>query len=71
MERGARLEAWLKAKGRTRLELATHCGVTTSAVCLWIGGGGVTQANLNKIVEFVGVSMAVFYGRVPKAKKAA
>lgn len=75
MELGARIEAWLKAKGKTRRELATFCDVTLSAVCLWLGKGdkhvSPSHKNLQKIVEFLGVSLAEFYGRVPKAKRVA
>jgi transcriptional regulator with XRE-family HTH domain len=74
MELGARIEGWLKALGRTRRELANACGVTTSAVCLWIGKGekhvSPSHANLQKIVEFFGLTMEQFYGPVPEPKAA-
>ena len=71
MELGSRIEGWLNAKGRTRRELATYCGVTLSAVCLWVGEGKPTFANLQKIIAFFGLTPEQFYSSIPKAKKKA
>jgi len=78
MEFGARLDAWLKATGKTRRDLAKHCDVSYSAVCYWanVGQKGKTgtppsNPNMTKVLEFFGVSMAEFYGRIPKTKRIA
>lgn len=72
MHLGIRIAGWRKSKGLTQAELAQACEVTVSAVSLWEAGkASPTQEHLETIVDRLGVTMARFYGRVPKARAAA
>lgn len=74
MELGERIAIWRKAKGLSQRELATKIGVSAAAVYQWEGTGdsktAPSVANLEKLVAALGISMAQFYGRVPKVKAA-
>lgn len=59
----------------SRQELADNIGVTVAAVYQWEGCGGKsvtpTVHNLDKLVDSLGITMAQFYGRVPRARRSA
>lgn len=56
----------------TQRALAEAAGVTISAVSLWESGGTTpSQDHLAKVVEALGLTMARFYGRVPRRREAA
>jgi len=72
MELSIRIAAWRKARGLTQADLAEAAGVTASAVCLWEAGkSSPSQSHLAAIVDRLGLSIARFYGRVPKARATA
>jgi transcriptional regulator with XRE-family HTH domain len=71
MELGSRIAAWRKARGWSQRQLAEAVGVTVSAVSYWESGTTKPSRHLEKVVAAFGVEMAEFYGKVPKAKKAA
>jgi len=72
-----RLAAWRRSKGLTQAALATAvtdlgAPVTGSAVSYWEAGITTpTHANLELVVRALGLTMARFYGRIPRAKKVA
>lgn len=71
MGNAIRIATWRKAKGLTQGALAEAVGVTTSAVSLWESDStSPSQVNLEKIVEALGLTMARFYGRLPKRQAA-
>lgn len=72
MELGARIAHWIAYREISQAELAKAVDVSTSAVSLWVSGkASPSQANLAKIVEKLDVTMARFYGPLPKLKTAA
>lgn len=59
----------------TQRELADAVGVTRAAVFQWEGSGSgkptsPSVENVEKIAGALGVSMAVFFGDIPKKRKA-
>lgn len=72
MDLSIRMASWRSAKKLTQQQVATACRVTVSAVSLWESGGArPSQQHLEAFVELLGVGMARFYGRVPKARAVA
>lgn len=75
MDLGERIAAWRRVKGLSREDVANGVGVTVAAVYQWEGSGRShttpSHDNLEKLVEFMKLTMAEFFGRVPKAKGAA
>lgn len=75
MDLHSRIAAWRKAKGWSQGQLAKAIGVTTAAVSFWEGAGAEPTApsrkNLDKLVAVLGITIAEFYGDIPKAKSAA
>ncbi len=74
MELGDRIAAWLRIRGMTQKALAKAVGVTPGAVTAWIKGdpsdrSHPTQKNLERIVATFGLTMAEFYGAMPKTKR--
>lgn len=69
---GQRIALWRDARGMTRQDLADAVGVTVAAVYQWEGTGehktSPTVATLEKVVKAFKISMAEFYGAIPKAK---
>ncbi len=43
--------------------------MSPGAVTGWMKGGGLTQKNLDSVVEALGITHAEFYGELPKAKR--
>jgi transcriptional regulator with XRE-family HTH domain len=69
MELSHRIATWRKVRGLTQTDLAKAAGVTTSAVSLYESGKArPSVAVLDSIVERLGLTMAKFYGRVPRAE---
>lgn len=74
-EVGRRILAWREAKGMSRRALADAVGVTPAAVYQWEGCGAdqtsPSQRNLASAVDALGLTMAEFYGPLPKKRAAA
>jgi len=70
MDLSKRIVAWRRFRGLSREQLASSVGVSAAAVYQWEGTGeSKTQprtANLAKIADAFDVSLAEFFGRVPK-----
>ena len=67
-----RIAAWRKARGLTQAAIARTVGVSVSAASLWEAGlANPSQRNLEKIVEALGLTMARFYGPLPKRTRKA
>lgn len=66
MEIGARIARWRRSRGLTQRVLAQAAGVTVSAVSLWESGGSPSQSSLEAVVAVLGLTMAQFYGPLPK-----
>ena len=72
MTLGERISAWRKSKDLTQQDLAEACAITVSAVSYWESDDtSPSQKNLEAIVSRFGISMAQFYGPVPKPKRKA
>jgi transcriptional regulator with XRE-family HTH domain len=72
MDLSIRIAAWRKAKGLSQAALAIAAGVTVSSVSHWeTGDWAPSQAHLAAIIDRMGLSMARFYGRVPRSRAAA
>lgn len=76
MDLGERIAGWLRAKGLSQRALAAKLKVSPGAVNAWVKGrenegAAPTQRNLESMVAVFGITMAEFYGRIPKPKKAA
>lgn len=72
MDLSIRIAAWRKARGLSQSVLAVAAGVTVSAVSKWEAGAAApSQSHLTAIIDRMGLSMARFYGRVPRARAAA
>lgn len=71
---GARITAWRKVKGLTQSQLAEAAGISRAAMCQIEGAGKYKSSpsleSLDAIVKALGLTMAKFYGRVGKPKKA-
>ncbi len=74
MDLASRIASWRKLKGLSQRELAEAVGVSAAAVYQWEGTGesqtSPSQANLEALVEALGLTMARFYGKLPKEVKA-
>lgn len=69
MDLGARIKAWLHIRGIKQAALAREVGVTPAAVTAWVKHGKpLTQKNLSAVCEALGLSMAEFYGALPKSR---
>lgn len=70
MDIGKRIAAWRALRGMTREELAELVGVSVAAVYQWEGTGESKTRpatdNLERIAEAFGVSLAEFFGRLPR-----
>lgn len=67
MDLAIRIASWRKARGLTQPALASAAGVSVSAVSLWEAGkSSPSQEHLQAIVDLFGLTMARFYGRVPR-----
>lgn len=71
MNIGSRIKRWREARGLSRQDLAKAVGVTDAAVYQWEGTGETPKttpslANLERVAEALGVTLAKFYGPVPK-----
>lgn len=66
----ARLVYWRKARKLTQAQLAKRIDVTQSALSHWESEGDdhtdPSQANLEKLVGALDLTMEKFYGRLPK-----
>lgn len=70
MDLGSRISAWLRIRGMTQKALARSVGVTPGAVTAWVKGeSSPTQKNLQGVVDALGLSMAEFYGSMPKPRR--
>ncbi len=71
----ARIKGWRESKEMTRQELADEVGVTVAAVYQWEGTGESQTCpsvhHLEKIVAAFKITMADFFGRIPKSKSKA
>lgn len=69
MDLSSRISSWRKFKGLTHRELAEKIGVSAAAVYQWEGTGesktSPSQANLEALVDALGLTMERFYGKVP------
>lgn len=70
MDLGARITAWRNWKGWTQAQLADEASLSRAAVCQYEGAGKYksdpSQAALTKIITALGITMAAFYGAIPK-----
>lgn len=72
MDLGARIDGWRKARGMTQLELAKRAGRSRAAISYYVRGQETpSHKALCDIVDALGLTMERFYGRIPKAKRAA
>lgn len=75
MDLRTRIRLWREFKGWTQAKLAEQAGLSRASVCHYEGAGkrqsDPSQAALNEIVTALGLTMAKFYGEIPKAKKRA
>jgi len=73
MDLSKRIASWRKFRGLSREQLASSVGVTAAAVYQWEGTGESKTlprtANLAKIADAFDVSLAEFFGRVPKVNR--
>lgn len=71
MDLGSRILAWLRARDMTQKALAAKVDVSPGAVTAWVKNeSDPTHKNLEAIVDALGLTMAEFYGPLPKVKKA-
>lgn len=70
MDLAIRIATWRKHKRLAQRELAVAADVSTSAVCLWeTGRCSPSQRHIEAVVGALGVTMARFYGRLPRLPK--
>lgn len=50
------LECLGRSVGKTQAALARHCSVSTAAVAQWVKNGGISDENIRKAAEFLGVA---------------
>ena len=66
-----RIKRWRVAKKLSQTQIAEGLGITVSAVSYWEGGGkkrtSPSHENLARLVEFLGLTIPRFYGRLPEA----
>ena len=63
-----RIHLWRKAKSLTQLQLAERCEVHQTAVSQWENGtASPSQSNLQAVAKACNVTMAEFYGPIPKS----
>lgn len=72
---GDRIAHWRKAKGWSQAQLAKAVGVSAAAVYQWEGSEKIekttpSSAHVEKVASALGITMAQFYGRLPKLAKA-
>lgn len=71
MELSERISAWRKVRALSQRDLAKIVDVSAAAVAMWeTGDTEPTQENLRLVVDAFRLTMAEFYGRVPKPKAA-
>ncbi len=72
MDLSARIAFWREDKRMTVGELAAKCDVTVAAVYQWEGTGksrtSPSQKHLASLVKALGMTMAEFYGALPKRR---
>lgn len=72
---GQRIAAWRNSRGMSQRSLAKKVGVTQGAVAQWEDdspkGTSPSQDNLEKTVTALRLTMAQFYGPIPKPKRKA
>ncbi len=70
MDLSERIATWREHKGLSQEELAELVGVTKAAVYQWEDDGEhsttPTMANLEKIVDALGLTLERFFGRLPR-----
>lgn len=72
MRLSERIRRWRESRGISKAQIARDVGVSAAAVSQWEDGTTTpTVASLDRLVEALGVSLSVFYGPAPKARKAA
>lgn len=65
-ETGTRLLAWRLWRGKTQQEVADEIGFTKQAICNYENGRSApSQDSLAKIVKFLGITLAQFWGELP------
>lgn len=69
---GQRIRAWRELRDLTERQLAEEIGVTPPAIYQWERHGkSPTLANLEEIARALRISMAQFYGPIPRSKRKA
>lgn len=77
MDLGDRIAAWLRVRGMTQAALARATDVTPAAVTAWIkgskanGGCSPSTPRIEAIASALGLTVAEFYGRIPRGRSAA
>lgn len=75
MNLGDRIVAWREWRGMNQRQLAEAADVSRGSMCQYEGRGeyrtAPSQRALAAIVAALGLTMAKFYGPVPKRKRAA
>lgn len=69
-----RIRRWREAAGLNQTELAKAVGVSPSAVCQWESSKYETDPsmeNLDRIATACGVSLQIFFGKMPAEEAAA
>jgi transcriptional regulator with XRE-family HTH domain len=71
MDVGSRIAGWRAFRDMSQKELAAAAGVTVAAVYQWESGAtSPSLATLAAIVKALKITMAQFWGDVPKSKRA-
>lgn len=72
MELPIRIKRWRTFRGMTQTRLAELASLSASSVCLYEGGRcEPTQENLRSLLTALNLTPARFYGRLPRAARAA
>jgi transcriptional regulator with XRE-family HTH domain len=72
IELGERIARWRESRDLTQAALAAKLGLTAGAVANWeVSTATPTQANLQKLVDALDITMAQFWGRVPAKRRKA
>ena len=74
MDLSKRIASWRQFRGLSREQLASSVGVSVAAVYQWEGSSAKSKTlpsttNLAKIADAFDVSLAEFFGRVPKVNR--